>query len=361
MTRLSHVKMLALEGSPRERGRKRGAALKSLIWEHLERLKYSALLASPGADPNALLDRFMQETGHVAAAEKWTPHLLDEVRGIGEGAGIGFEQAFLLSSLDEIMRYAQSLQGLQTQCTSLGCWRDGDTPALLGQNLDTTIHSRNAEVVLHITEPDGRQKFVVTMVGSLGAMGLSDAPLGVCVNTINLKSARDGLPLQFIVRGMLDQPSLDDAVAFLKSVKVGAAQNYMIGDAERVVDYEASANKVVQFIPFEDARRVYHSNHHLANDDIIPDSPTISQNSIDRFNYLKFRLDDPDKPITIENIKGILRSHLGPVCFHGEHGPNGGNTWVSVVYALAERPELHVAVGNPCETEYQKFTFESMA
>jgi len=361
VTEQSKIKILALEGSPRERGRQRGTALKSLIWERLERLKYGAIVSSLGMDPDALIERFMRETAHVAAAEKWTPHLLEEVRGIGEGAGIGFEPAFLLSSTDEMLRYAQSLQGQQTQCTSLGCWRAGDTPALLGQNLDTSMHSRNTEVLLHITEPDGRQQLVVATAGSLGAMGLSDAPLGVCVNTINLKSARDGLPLQFIVRGMLDQPTLDDAVAFLKSVKVGAAQNYMIGDAERVADYEASANQVVQFVPYQGARRVYHSNHHLANNDIIPGYPTISQNSIDRINYLKFRLDDPAKPVTLENIKGILRSHLGPICYHGEHGPNGINTWVSVVYVLAKRPELHIAVGNPCETDYQKFTFENSA
>lgn len=41
----------------------------------------------------------------------------------------------------------------------------------------------------------------------------------------------------------------------------------MIGDSERALAFECSANKVVQFVPYDGARRVYHTNHAMVNDD----------------------------------------------------------------------------------------------
>ena len=359
MTHSSNIKYLKLEGTPRERGQARGEELKAMIWEHLERYKYFIpSFLSPGLPPDAKIENFIKDTKHVAAAEKWTPHLLEEVRGIGEGSGIGFNNAFMLSATEEMWRWDESA-GASAQCTSLGCGPDGDTPALMGQNLDTIIHAKNTEVLLHIEEPDGRQKFVVTEAGHLGVMGLSNAPLGILVNTVFLNSTPDGLPVPFVAMGMLDQPTVDDAVSFLKSVKVGASLNYMIGDAKKVVDYETSAKGAVQFEPCKGAKRVYHTNHPLASDDFIPGYPTIAQESIKRLSYLKYRLDDPEKPIAIDNIKGILRSHLGPICHHSEGGVMSiATTWVSLVYSMGENPELHVTAGNPCDNKYQVFSFD---
>ncbi len=93
--------------------------------------------------------------------------------------------------------------------------------------------------------------------------------------------------------------------------------------------------------------------------DFIPGYPTIVQESINRLSYLKYRLDDPEKPIAIDNIKGILRSHLGPICHHSEMGVMSvATTWVSLVYSMGENPELHVTAGNPCDNKYQIFSFD---
>jgi hypothetical protein len=169
------------------------------------------------------------------------------------------------------------------------------------------------------------------------------------------------LPLQFVIRGINRRRTLDEAIAFVRSVKIGAAQNLMIGDAERVVDLECSANKVVEYKPFDGARRIYHTNHHLANDDVLPGYPVITTDSLDRLKYLEHRLADAAKPITVENVKGILSSHLSPICYHGKYSATAINTWVSVVYSLSACPELHLAVGNPCTSDYERFTFAGVS
>lgn len=347
-----------LVGTHYEIGCQRGEALKPLVWEHLERMKYLAVQASPFLSPEELISRFISETGHLQAAQRWTPHLLDEVRGISQGAKIPFEHVFVLCCLDELWRYSQALSGLPAcACSSLGCFREEDSPALLGQNLDTEYVSKNLAAVLHIRGPDQPEAYVVCHASNLGWMGLNRAPLGVCVNTLHLVSSREGLPVQFIAREILRKPSLPEAVDFLTHVRQGAAQNFMIGDADQVVDFEASANRCVRYVPHDGARRLYHTNHPLANDDYIPSYPVFYQNSLDRFRYLEYRLKDPSRPVSLENVKGILRSHSGPICSHSNHDPGTSSTWISVIYRLSTPPELYVAEGNPCETEYRRFTF----
>ncbi len=347
-----------LTGTHYEIGCQRGEAFRSLIWEHIERMKYLAIETSPFFGLGDIVNRFIAETGYLQAAQKWTPHLLDEVRGISQGSNVPFNDIFAMCCLDELWRYAEALGGQSTlACSAVGCFREDDTPTLLGQNLDTEYLSKNLAVVLRMQGPDQPDAYIVCHASNLGWMGVNRTPLGVCVNTVHLVSSRDGLPVQFVAREILRKNNLSEAIQFLKKIKVGAAQNFMIGDAEQVVDFECSANRCVQYSPYEGATRLYHTNHPLVNDDYIPSYPVFYKNSLDRFKYLEYRLKDASKPITLENIKGILRSHSGPICAHGDHKPATSSTWVSVIYCLSEPPELYVAEGNPCDSEYQRFTF----
>ncbi len=347
-----------LTGTSREIGVLRGEAHRSLIWEHIERMKYLSGVANPSVNPDEAVSQFISGTGHLRAAEEWTPQLLDEVRGISEGSNIPFNYVFAMCCLDEMWRYSQSFSGQQTfACSSFGCFREGSIPALLGQNLDTEYISKNLAVVLHIKGSDQPEAYIVCHASNLGWLGLNASPLSVCVNTLHLKSNRNGLPVQFVAREILRKQSLSEAIDFLTHIHQGAAQNFMLADDERVVDFEGSANGVVQYIPFEGARRVYHTNHPLASDDYIPSYPVYYQNSLDRFKYLEFRLKDPSKPVDLENFKGILRSHSGPICRHSDHLPEPASTWVSVIYSLSHPAELYVADGNPCDREYTRFTF----
>ncbi len=348
-----------LVGSNLEIGRQRGEALRPLIWEHVERMKYLVAEGSPSGNPNDIFSSFISETGHLKAAEKWAPNLLDEVKGISQGSNIPFNDIFAMCCLDELWRYSQAQTGKSTfACSSVGCFREENSPALLGQNLDTDYLSKNLAVVLHIKGVDQPEAFIICHPGNLGWLGLNRTPVGVCVNTLHLKSNRNGLPVQFVAREILRKKSLAEAIDFLMHVKQGAAQNFMIGDSEKVVDFEGSARGVDQYIPFEGARRVYHTNHPLVNDEYIPMYPVIYPNTLERFKYLEYRLRDPAKAVTIENIKGILRSHSGPICVHNNQLPGTSTTWVSVIYSLSDPPELYVAKGNPCDVDYQHYSFQ---
>ena len=81
-----NLKVLVLEGKPYERGLQHGKALKADIhalvdlWKADIERKYKI-------EGNVFIKKFLAYTDFPTAIKRWTPELLDEVRGIAEGVG----------------------------------------------------------------------------------------------------------------------------------------------------------------------------------------------------------------------------------------------------------------------------------
>jgi len=364
VTTASEIDVIVLEGSPKERGLTHGEVLKPRIRELLEQWKY-LLYDQFHKNPKNLINELVENTNFLAAIKKWTPQLLVEIEGIAEGAEVEFNEIFAVQLMDEGGWYLDALNQNPTQrCSSLGCFKEENQPTLVAQNLDWTNDIEGFHVILHIKHPESSlESLVPTVAGVVGTCGVNNKAIGICTNALwrDLNSSINGLPVNFIVRVILEQPDLNTASAFLQQIQHASAENYVIGDAQKVVNFECSAHKVVQYIPYEGARRVYHTNHPLVNDDFItpPKRPLSRSTSHARFDYLEWRLNNPSKQITLETVKYILSSHQGPVCAHHNYQPGAVYTFCSVIYSLSDSPELHIAVGPPCSSAYKKFTFSS--
>jgi len=356
------LKVITLEGSPKERGRIHGETLKHMILEIIERYKYY-LQFNYNKDPDQLITYFLSNTHFLSTVKKWTPMLLEEIEGIAEGVGIDFKEIFALQMVahDEGWWLFQRSDHSE-KCSSLGCFREKNQPTLVAQNLDLPNYFEGSEVLFQIKHDDSSlEAYVLSHAGFLGEFGMNNHPLGICCNSMSnlLNNSPNGLPFTFIIRTVLEQLSLERAVEFIYNLQHASAQNYIIGDLERVISLECSANKVIQFEPYKDARRVYHTNHPIKNDDVIipPLKPVFISTSYDRFNYLESRLRDPSKIITVDTIKNILSSHFGPVCVHHNNQPNSGYTFSSGIYELSSHPSLYITIGPPCLTIYERFKF----
>ena len=87
-------------GNGRERGHAHGEALRERIAALLERWD-ADVAARVDRGPAALVAELVGATGFVAAIERHTPDLLEEVRGIAEAAGVAFERVLALNLMDE--------------------------------------------------------------------------------------------------------------------------------------------------------------------------------------------------------------------------------------------------------------------
>jgi len=361
------LRYLVLEGSPFDQGVFHGRMLKEKIHEVVEVWK-SGIAAQSKMEPDVLIEKFLDETDFIPSIEKWTPGLLREVNGIAQGSGIDFDTILAFQFMDELWFYLSEMGG--DACSGIGIARQGDRPSLIAQNMDLETFRHGYQVLLHIKDQHSeRERFVFTCAGLVALNGLNSSSVGVCVNTLaQLRYEKDGLPVAFVVRGLLRKTNLEDAVEFIKTVKHASGQNYIIGGLEGVVDFEASAGEVVSCIPDSSSSALFHTNHPLASKDFNPEyrkyiesksgSGKRDVNTKTRLRSLEQRLRGLDV-IDIGNIKSALSakdSEEHPVC-RAYDKEGGAFTFGSTVMVLSENPELHVAPGPPDVAPFQVFRF----
>jgi hypothetical protein len=352
------VRVLELRGTPYERGVQHGTALRAEIAQMLERwdreLQREYHLALP-----AFVERFLAATSYDAATRRWLPEMLDEVRGIAAGAGQPYPTMFAWQLIDEVWAQAPSI--LREKCTSIGVDRRPGQPTITAQNLDLPRWYHDFQCVLRLRdESRGLQQLVVTIPGLVAAAGMSSARIGVAVNTLlQLRPCRDGLPVAFVVRGLLAQPDHGAALAFLRRVAHASGQNYTVGGPDTAPGFECSAGKVVQYLPYAGATFTWHTNHALVNDDFEPGyreraseggfDPFVGRRPCPRFEVCRKQLPADSKP-DVATVKALLACRDGPVCNDG--------TCACVVMLLGETPELHLSKGGSDRAPFTVLRFE---
>jgi hypothetical protein len=124
--------------------------------------------------------------------------------------------------------------------------------------------------LLHIRGNVGEpEQYVFTFAGYLGANGLNARAIGICANAMpQLRHARAGLPVAFVIRTVLKQTNATEAARWLQEAQHATSQNYILGVGDSVYDFECSAGKVVRYTPHADGALVYHTNHPLTNDNV---------------------------------------------------------------------------------------------
>jgi len=213
------------------------------------------------------------------------------------------------------------------QCTALGVFDQTQGYPIIAQNADNSVGWVGVETLIHAKDPESSMEWYhIGYPGLIGIYGMNNSSVGVCLNAMSpiLKKSLNGLGALFISRLILNQKSLKDAVNIIQKLPHASGVNYLIGDGTSVVDYECSPNQVKQFLPYQGATRVYHTNHPIENTDFDDEYLTLLNNinyygengperkredTETRLDSLKHNLQENSKSITVEMIKKILRSH----------------------------------------------------
>lgn len=369
-TATNRLKIVELSGSAYQRGRTHGEQLRNDI-QSLVRLWKADLQRNYGAEADKFIAEFLNATDFRSAIRKWAPDLLEEVRGIAEGAELPFETIFCFQLADEVWVNGREIgQGISKErCSVFGVAGNGNNPAIIAQNLDLEGFRNGFQTVLHIKGQGLPEQYILTFAGYLGGNGVSDCSIGIGSNAMfELRHARNGLPVAFIIRKVLEQTNAAEALAILKKVPHATGQNYILGAGDDVYDFECSPRKIVRFKPTPDGKLVYHTNHRIVNDDIddvftallrkVDPEAKALQNTRTRLETLKRRLKGK-KALDIDSAAAILRSHDSedyPVCVP-LRGPAAAFTFGSAIMQLSGQPEFHVSAGPPDVYPYQVFRF----
>jgi len=353
------LRVLELKGTPYVRGQIHGRSLKPEIRELVKRWKtdIEKTYSVPAA---TYIQRLLEASDFQPAIERWTPGLLDEVRGIADGAGIDFQTMYAYQLIDETWVMSDDL-GL-SKCTTIGVRRRGDSPALVAQTLDLPAFYHGYQTVLRIEgSADEPGALIFTIPGVVAANGLNDRSIAVCVNAVTqLAYSAKGLPVDFIIRGILRQKTYQEAVRFLKEIRPAAPQNYVIGGPKEAAGFERSANRMVEFVPFKGAEFTFHTNHPLVNDDFNPSfieglkkqgvRLEAYKSLCPRFNFLQETFKDNAAALDLAVLKRVFADR--------DSGINNARTYGCTIMILGDHPELYISPGRPDQEPFVALDFE---
>ncbi|PKP06629.1 MAG: hypothetical protein CVU10_03440 [Bacteroidetes bacterium HGW-Bacteroidetes-5] len=353
----SNLPILHLNGTPYENGFQHGTIMKNRIIE-LVGLWKKEIENNYQISAVEFIKIFLDSTNYIPAIKKWTPDLLEEIKGISAGSGIDFNTIFAFQLIDEIWTNAR-LINIPHHCTSVGInnYKKDGSSNYIAQNIDITPFYHGFEMLLDINDKDSNsRKFVTTFVGYIGANGLNKN-IGITGNTLSdLKSSLNGLPVCCIIRGVLEKASFDDAVNFIKTIKHASGQNYIIGSRQEIISLECASDLVTEYWPDSTRNYTFHANKPLTNTLYHPEYlvylkaiygtiPETISFSDKRLETMKSKILN-SQSIGLETIMNALSTK--PVC--------NSNTFVSTIMEFnTDYNELRISPGSPDSTEYIVF------
>lgn len=357
------LRYLELSGTAYERGLTHGKLLKEDIHQVI-RLFKEDIKNTTKLDPDEFIARFLKLTDYKNSVEKIFPELIEEVKGIAEGCGIDFNTIFMHQLGDEYWFNTKDI--MAHNCSSFGVNKSSTQPSMAAQNMDIPKYYHGFQTVIRIKDKaTNKDMMLLTIPGHLGLTGMNSNAVSINCNTLmQLDYAKTGIPVTFVVRGVVQKGSQKEALDFLHSIKHASGQNYIIGGPEKVFSMECSTNKVSEFRPFENSSFTYHTNHPMSNTDfsagyieLLKKYNKTTEEGLrqcQRIKSFEDRFTEETGSISIDEIKDVLRSrdHSGRDVVSNAH------TYSSVIYELSKNPKFIIAPGKPHELDYIEIDFD---
>lgn len=340
-------------GTHRQLGQQHGAQAKEHIAAHLDFMCSSMKLSR-----EQLRHRAIQ---FQPLFEKHCPHLIEEIRGLGEGAGVTFADAL-----------AVNIRGALTKAPDGGCTSfvvsargTREKEILIGQNSDMLPAAMEFAYVLHLKPNDKPESLVWTFGGMIGYHGINSHGVGNFANDLGGgPEPCFAMPHYPLKRLMMECASLDEVVQLLKQIKLWCNGNYVLCDGRGgILDVEATPEGP-HLLHGDDAGFIAHSNHFVcaehATDENHRKSAADSFSRLTRMNEL---IESRFGKLTVDDFKTFLRDRDGDpsgICRVAQTTDpeadwvTAGITIASIIAEPAKR-RIHVAAGNQAEAPFEVY------
>jgi isopenicillin-N N-acyltransferase-like protein len=366
---LEHFKILTLQGTPYERGCQYGEQAKDVIDQSLESYYIVVEHFNPQLNKKALHEKALQ---FVPFIEKYDSEIMEEIRGIAEGAEKSLGEIMFLNARAELSYPQMKLAGseLLAGCTTLAVTPEASSSGhtLAAENWDPWVPQIRLKpfVILKIEQEENPDIICYTEAGIVGGkIGLNSAGIGLGVN--GLFTDRDGsdlgVPWSTICRGVLNGNSWYYAINAVLRAKRSTSLNYNISTAEgEAICVETAPGYVYDFM-YSESGLMPHTNHFLVDRTKTSSTPQfqarVIPNSVSRYLQLKERSLQKIGELGIETIQDIFRDHFNypnSICMHPQDGFDESETWGTAVSIISDvtTKEMYVACGPPCEYEYER-------
>ncbi|WP_371496851.1 C45 family peptidase [Kitasatospora sp. NBC_00374] len=376
------IPVIEISGPPRERGRTYGEAARPQIEAALEFYGESFARGSR-LDWHGVTERARL---WVPLVEDFAPDLLEELRGVAEGAGTGLLDLMALNARGEIVYdrtfarmgrppQAPGTAGAEADaepaeaadgCSSFALLPPaaGDGHVWAGQNWDWRTGAGRTLVALRVVQPPRPTVVMVVEAGQIGRHGANSAGIALNANGLGGRFGDEiGVPQTFIRRRILDQANFKDALQVPFSARQQIPTNLLYTHRDGVsIDLETTPGRHQWLYPEQGL--LVHGNHYQAAvpPQLADSYRPFSVDSLYRVPLIEAALRRARDLSEPEDVRGVIEQALGDhfglphsVCNHPDPQTDPllqTSTIASNIVDLTTG-EYHVAAGLPCGTPYR--------
>ncbi|MEV5967694.1 C45 family peptidase [Kribbella sp. NPDC051952] len=349
--------------SAAERGRQYGHAAADLVAQAIEYYR-DGFAHQTGLTWDQVLELTRPWQGLV---ERDFPELLEEMRGIAEGAGASLPEIVALNCRGEII-YDNWFPAQADGCTSFSLIDEaaGDGHVYAGQNWDWRHAIRDTVVILRVVQPPKPTLIMQVEAGQIGRHGANSA--GMALNANGLGGRFDdsvGMPQTVIRRAVLDAPNVTDALKILTWTKGHIPSNALITHRDGFsIDIETTP--AGHGWEYGQDGLLVHGNHYQAFTPVSTGARLMSPDSLVRTPRARRGLIQAayaEKPDDVRTaIHSAMSDHLGhpdSLCTHPDERAPEVEQWSTTLSTCVDLTtgEYYVAGGPPCENPYELMPF----
>ncbi|HEU5010952.1 MAG TPA: C45 family peptidase [Roseiflexaceae bacterium] len=316
---------------------------------------------------------------YLPVLREYAPDVLEEMRGIADGAGVALLEIVALNARTELISgssrevmhpaYYDTLATNQAagvpdhgECTTVAALPETTVrrETLLAQTWDWNGDQREACVILRYQRPDLPDAITVTEGGIVAKIGLNTAGVGVCLNILAslADGAEPGMPVHVLLRQLLDVRSVEEGIALAHRARAGASSCVTVADkAGHAVSMEVTPSNVGLLYPHDGL--LVHTNHCVVDGTRAGERPPIATSSTQpRFDRATELLHAERQNITTATLIDVLRDREGDdmaICRLPNLGLHPADRVESVLGVVMEldRGVMHIAPNVPCKAEFE--------
>lgn len=349
-----------MSGSPYERGHQYGVQAEKRI-RRCVAVYESVFQSYAGWDWKAVREHAQT---YAPAIQSYRGHLLEEMEGIADGAGLAQGDVLALNVRTEVM-FAAVARRAARECTAVVALPETTASGhtLLAQNWDWKPEASDTLVVLE-ARPRTRPAFVtVVEAGLLAKTGLNSAGIGLVTNALISDQDRGepGVPYHVILRAILESERVSPALDAITHRRRSSSANYLIAhrDGEAVNIEAAPGDFSCAFVDFPQAGLYSHTNHFLSprfdlKDVGVWDGP----DSLLRLRRAERLLETRRGVLDVDTLGEVLSDHFSypdSVCCHPDPDARPVDRYATLFSIIMDldSTSIWLAAGNPCHSPYE--------
>jgi isopenicillin-N N-acyltransferase like protein len=360
------IPVISISGSPYnlgfQHGKKAKEAIKKNVIFYLDHWKYFA-----GVSKEQI---FQDAKKYIPYIQMFDPELIEELKGLADGAGRQFEEILALNSRWELNyaynKWANPKASVPAECTAFALTPGATTNkhTLIGQNWDYNPY--DSLLIVRVKQEQKPNIIMSIEAGTIGQKGFNSAGIGIVQNYLQCEtdSFQLGLPILIKERGILNSNSLPECLKILTDFEGPNSGNLVIAHRDgEAINVECAPSD--EFFLYPENNVLVHTNHFLSPNLKVKDT---GKNRVPDSILRNFRasriLRGKSGAIEVDTLKGVLSDHFGyphSICRHRIESLNPNEqseTNTSIIIDLTAGEMLYTE-GPPCCHDYNLITMDN--